>query len=360
MEKRNIVWKRKDADTVEKRDLQFVDGSQQGDNIVIHEPIEYFSKLLDQSMLDKIVEESNKYAIQKNPDKPLRLTSSELEQFIGILYVMSLVKMPSSRMYWSKEFIFEKVAQAISVNRFEQIKNFLHINDNQSCPENCVDKLYKLRPLIDYLKKKFMQIKPMEKLCIDEQMVPFKGKSALKQYNPQKPKKWGYKLYILSGVDGLIHNFEVHTGAIPICPNQPDLKASGNIVLILLQSIPRMKWHKLYFDNWYTSIELVTILYQQGIACVGTIRSNRLPNNKLTSDAVMKRKGRGSMEIWTASVDDVELRVVKWHDNRAVTLLSTYEAVNPTTELLRWDRKERKKVYVTCPSIVNTYNKFMG
>ena len=65
MQKRSIVCKRKDADTVEKRDLQFVDGSHQEDNIVIHEPTEYFSKLLDQSMLDKVVEESNKYAIQK-------------------------------------------------------------------------------------------------------------------------------------------------------------------------------------------------------------------------------------------------------------------------------------------------------
>ena len=151
-------------------------------------------------------------------------------------------------------------------------------------------------------------------------------------------------MYILSGVDGLIHNFEVHTGAIPVCPNQPDLKASGNIVLILFQNIPRMKWHKLYFNNWYTSIGLVTILYQQGIASVGTVRSNRLPNNKLTSDAVMKKKGTGSMEIWTASVNDVELCVVKWHDNRAVTLLSTDEAVNPITELLCWNRKERKKL----------------
>ena len=151
-------------------------------------------------------------------------------------------------------------------------------------------------------------------------------------------------------MDELIQNLKVYTGTITICPNQPDLKASGNIVLILLQNIPRMKWHKLYFDNLYTSIELVTTLYQQHITCVGTVRSNRLPDNKLTSDAVMKRKGRGSMEIWT----------VKWHDNRAVTLLSTYEVINPTTELLRWDRKERKKVKVTCPSIVNTYNKFVG
>ena len=81
----------------------------------------------------------------------------------------------------------------ISVSGFEQIKNFLHINDNQSCPENCADK-FKLVPLIDYLKKKFIEIKPMEKLCVDDQIVPFKGKSALKQQKPQKPKKWGYEL----------------------------------------------------------------------------------------------------------------------------------------------------------------------
>ena len=48
-------------------------------------------------------------------------------------------------------------------------------------------------------------------------MVLFKGKSGLKQHNPQKPKKWGYKLYVLSGIDGLIHSFESHTGAIQPC-----------------------------------------------------------------------------------------------------------------------------------------------
>ena len=53
-----------------------------------------------------------------------------------------------------------------------------------------------------------MQIKPMEMLCIDEKMVPFKGKSALKQSNLQKPKSLGNKLYILSVVDGLIYSFE--------------------------------------------------------------------------------------------------------------------------------------------------------
>ena len=72
-------------------------------------------------------------------------------------------------------------------------------------------------------------------------MVPFKGKSGLKQHNPQEPKKWGYKLYVLSRIDGLIHNFEILTGAIQSCPNQPDLKDSGNIVLTLLQNVPHFK-----------------------------------------------------------------------------------------------------------------------
>ena len=59
-------------------------------------------------------------------------------------------------------------------------------------------------------------IAPTENLCIDEQMVPFKGRSKLKQYNPQKPKKWGYRLYVLTNPEGLIYNFEVHTGTIEI------------------------------------------------------------------------------------------------------------------------------------------------
>ena len=191
-------------------------------------------------------------------------------------------------------------------------------------------------------------------------MVPFKGKSGLKQYNLQKPKEWGYKLYLLSGIDGLIHTFEIHTGAIQPCPNQRDLKASGNIVLTLLQNVPRFKWHKLYFDNWYTSVDLVKHLHNQGIPCVGTFRTNRLPNCKMTPDAAMKKKGRKTIELWISDYDDVELRATKWFDNRGVSLLCTYESVSPITHISRFDCKAKERVNVPYPSIFSTYNKFMG
>ena len=114
------------------------------------------------------------------------------------------------------------------------------------------------------------------------------------------------------------------------CSGQPSLQASGNIVLQLVQHIPRFQCFRLYSDNWYTSVLLEKTLHEQGIATVGTVRSNRLYNCKLPDYKYMKKKGRGSTEIWVSSVDKLELRAVKWFDNRSVTLLSTYESVEPT------------------------------
>ena len=56
----------------------------------------------------------------------------------------------------------------------------------------------------------------------------------------------------------------------------------------------------------------------------------------------MKKKGRGSTEIWVSSVDNVELRAVKWFDNSGVTLPLTYESVEPTTNVEIFDKKNFK------------------
>ena len=106
-------------------------------------------------------------------------------------------------------------------------------------------------------------------------------------------------MYVLSRINELIYNFEIHTGAIHPCPNQPDMKASGNIVLTLFQNFPCFKWHKLFFDNCCTSVELVNHLHNQGIAYVGTVRANRLPNCKMTPDTAMKKKGGETIELWS-------------------------------------------------------------
>ena len=119
--------------------------------------------------------ESNKYALHQNPAKPLKLTKNKLELSLGILFTMSVAKMLGIRSYWKQGARFDKIAEVMSKNRFEQIKRFLHCNDNPKLHNGTSDKLFKVRSIIDLLIRNFSQFVPSEYLCIDEKMVPFKG-----------------------------------------------------------------------------------------------------------------------------------------------------------------------------------------
>ena len=99
---------------------------------------------------------------------------------------MSIVKLPSSRDYWSSLIgIPDDVAE--SVNKFKQIKCFLHIVNNTTV--NREYKLFKIRPIIDKLNEQLRKVPFEESLAVDEQLIPFKERHSIKQYNPKKPHK---------------------------------------------------------------------------------------------------------------------------------------------------------------------------
>ncbi|KAG0415261.1 hypothetical protein HPB47_007572 [Ixodes persulcatus] len=62
------------------------------------------------------------------------------------------------------------------------------------------DKLFKVRPIIDALRQNLRLVPPEEKQSIDEQIIPFKGRSQMKQYIKAKPHKWGFKVHLGSGL----------------------------------------------------------------------------------------------------------------------------------------------------------------
>ena len=179
------TWKEKLLSAVKEKSVPF-SGAVFTVEDDVKMPIQYFRSLFDDSLFDLIVAQSNLYATQNNPNKPLCLTGSELEQFVGILFVMSIVRMPRARMYWSAGTRYKKVASVMPFHRFETVKRNIHCNDNAARSQDCTDKLYKIRPVVDILQDKFCHIIPEEKLSIDEQVVPFKGSSAIKMYNPKK------------------------------------------------------------------------------------------------------------------------------------------------------------------------------
>ena len=157
-----------------------------------------------------------------------------------------------------------------------------------------------MRPVIDFLNKTFQTVSFEKCLSVDEQMCATKARHYMKQYMPLKPHKWGYKLYVLSGVTGYAYQFEIYSGQENSekyrFPNEPDLGASANNVIRLCRSIPKNCNYIVYFDNYYTGIPLMSYLFSNGILSLGTVRRNRLPNCKFSSDTVFKKKTRGSFE----------------------------------------------------------------
>ena len=198
-------------------------------------------------------------------------------------------------------------------------------------------------------------------LSLDEHIVPFKGKSSLKQYNQKKPRKCGYTIFVLSDYKGIVYNFQIYDGPLLAMPGNKDIGASANIVMQLASVIPKNQGHKLYFDdNWFTSVNLQVEIEKIGIHSLGTVCRNRLRGCVFSSEKELKAKGRGTFEEKTTVVDNIKLRATVWLDNRAVTLLITFAPVNPAQQVERYDRKHKSIVQVRCLSVVHYYNSSMG
>ena len=55
------------------------------------------------------------------------------------------------------------------------------------------DPLFKIRPFLESLRRNMKNVEPEVCHSIDKQIIPFKGRSSLKQYNKNKPHKWDLK-----------------------------------------------------------------------------------------------------------------------------------------------------------------------
>ena len=98
---------------------------------------------------------------------------------------MTIVKMPSYRMYWQKWTCYEPIAGVIGRKRFDHLRTYVHLNNNAEIKqkdEPGYDSLFKVRPVLEKVRQNCLKIEPHEKHSIDEQRIPYKGRLGMKQY----------------------------------------------------------------------------------------------------------------------------------------------------------------------------------
>ncbi|KAL4126036.1 hypothetical protein QTP88_010268 [Uroleucon formosanum] len=185
------------------------------------------------------------------------------------------------------------------------------------------------------------------------------------QVDPSKPINLSKTEIQRFLVKGYAYNFEIYTGNENNSVErqqmlEPDLGATGNVVVRLSRVIPRNEHHKLYFDNYYTSIPVMVYLEKLGIHTVGTFRRNRFPDIALMPEKEMQKKPRGTYDECLTVVDGVPITTVSWKDNKIVNVTSTFIGALEPTKVRRYDKKQKKNVDVERPKIIEVYNKHMG
>ena len=128
--------------------------------------------------------------------------------------------------------------------------------------------------MIEAVQKTFLEsYRPNKENSIDEAMVKFKGRSALKQYVPKKPTKRGFKVWVRAdAINGYVCDFQVYTGKSDSSEHETNL--GPKVVKSLSQPLVGGHYH-LYYDNFFSSVALFDDLLEDGLYACGTFRRDR-------------------------------------------------------------------------------------
>ena len=111
-------------------------------------------------------------------------------------------------------------------------------------------------------------------------------------------------------------------------------------------------------DSFFTSPSLLRILKAKGIAATGTVRINRVENAPLRPIKEMEKLERGASVVLTDK--NSNLTLVRWKDNKVVTVASTFVGKMPLRKAHRYDKAQNGRAEIDQPQSIFLYNKSMG
>ena len=347
-------------DTVDT--LVFTDNSGCLTPLQSEEPLEFFEQFVITQFVSDCVTETNRYASQMSSSAELSHFSRmrswaetkvfELFLYFGLLVLMGIDRRPKLSMYWSREFFVNTPAfpALMSRDRFLLIRRFLDFVDNSGYQRGVSGKLFKIKPVLEYIQSKIESLfHPGKFFAVDESLLLWKGRLSWKQYIPKKRSRFGIKSFELCDCStSYLWNFIIYSG------RETDLDADnvhsqGTKVVMKLANDLLGVGRCCVTDNFYSSPELFGLLQDGNTDAFGTCRTNRkgmssvLSHAKLKKgDVVTKRKGR--------------FLAVRWKDKRDVCMLSTYHQGIMADS----GKKDKEGNSIQKPDVVLEYNNVMG
>lgn len=247
--------------------------------------------------------------------KPIQKT--ELDAFIGISIIQGSFKCSKRPV----NQIFESTSPphfraALSRDRYQLILCFLRFDDSTTRQQRRkTDRLAPIRTLwTDFIGLCKQLYEPTECVTVDEQLVKFRGRCPFRQYLPQKPGKYGIKVWVCADSEThYCYNAEVYTGREE---RNKDVGFSESVVTQLVSPLYK-SGRNVTMDRFFTSISLAEKLLENKLTCVGTLMSNRtgLPLALLPAAAAKRLTGSSIF------AHQGKLTVVSYHPKKSKTIL---------------------------------------
>lgn len=267
-------------------------------NIVTHLPgsksfaknakteIECLNLLLDETIIRTITTCTNIYIdeirIRFDRDRDARNTNErEIRAFIGILYIIGVLRSSRKNLHkiWDnrKGSGIEMCYLAMSEKRMRFLLRCVRFDDFRDRGQRRdIDKLAPIREVFEYflvnIQKCFIA---SEFLTVDEQLLAFRGRCSFRQYIPNKPARYGIKMWALVDVKtSYTFNLETYVGTQPEGPYRCS-NSGEQVVLRIVEPVAKTN-RNITGDNWFTSIPLVKkLLTEKKLTYVGTVRKNK-------------------------------------------------------------------------------------
>ena len=343
-------WRKKDLPPFhEGSEEQYVDIPDE-----IKSPYKYFKQFFNDELLQLVVNNTNLCSTQKT-GKCINTTVDEISTFIGTQMLMGLVKLPSYSDYWSNTLWYPPVADNMPRNWYKLLRQNLHFVDNTTYTEES-GKLFKIAPVIEASRKQCIIIEPECFHAIDEQIIPSRIKfTKIRQYNPKKPRKWGFKNMVIAGSSGFMYDFYLYPVKEQIIPTEyAHLSASAQSGTFL----PRItkaytKDHflwQLVFNAWSDSVPkgcwYSCCRYHQ-TELIAWLPSDFMERPQQTGEGVRW------LRCWQ-KLEDCCSQMVGQQHCPSCSKLYWCRTID------QWCNKSKVMKAVPCPKIVSTYNKSMG
>ena len=194
-------------------------------------PSEYSNLFWTDDLWRLLVENTNRQAEYVREEKPNcyvakkfePVTVDKMKAFFGCrIAIELLVQKDRYEEYWrvKDSWLTQSpgFGKVFTHDRFLAIWSLMHCVDERDCTVDKTNKIYKSRPVFDYLMEKLpLYYYPECELSLDEGMIPTKNSLSFKQYIKDKPIRWGHKNFYLMQKQDRIHTkcFSLHWKKCP-------------------------------------------------------------------------------------------------------------------------------------------------